>query len=284
MRLALIQPRSASGAEEPRNFQDALEWLDRAADAGADLVVFPECYPGPANPMNTYDAIGPLAQRAGERGVHVLAGCIEAAGDGRYYVTLHLIDDRGETLGVYRRTTPEGPYIYRDIPAWDFDYVAGEEEPAVYDTKLGRIGMLVCSEAYSPELSRVLALKGADLILYPVGGSVNELLPSWRTILHARAIENLVYTGASQNLYDDGEEGVAQIAGPEGVVAARTDEGMVIADLDMERLEFLRSEDEKVEFPKRYATVPGLMRWRRPGLYGPLMQEPAGVHGDATEA
>jgi predicted amidohydrolase len=285
MRLALIQPRSQSGAAEQKNLEDALGWLTRAAEAGADLVVFPECYPGPANPVSDYDSIGPIAARAAELGVHVIAGRIQRAEteEERYYVTLHLIDDTGKTLGVYRRTTPNGPYIYRDIPAWDFDYESGAEEPAVYDTKLGRIGMLVCSEAYSPELSRVLALKGADLIVYPVGGSVNELLPSWRTILHARAIENLCYTGASQNLYDDGEQGVAQIAGPEGVLEQRADEGMVIADLDMDRLSFLRGEDEKVEFPKRYATVPGLFRWRRPELYGELTAEARDPHADVAK-
>jgi predicted amidohydrolase len=283
MRLALIQPRSQSGALEPRNFEDALEWLSRAAEAGADLVVFPECYPGPANPMNAYDAIGPLAQRAAELGVHVIAGRIEPADDERYHVTLHLIDDEGQTVGVYRRTTPTGPYIYRDIPAWDFDYQESDEEPAVFETRLGRIGMLVCSEVYSPELSRVLALKGADLIVYPVGGSVNELLPSWRTILHARAIENLVYTAACQNLYDADEHGVAQVAGPEGVIDALSDAGMVVADLDLDRLEYLRGEDEKVEFPKRYATIPGVLRWRRPSLYGSLAREAADVHADATK-
>ncbi|MDX6234455.1 MAG: 5-aminopentanamidase [Nocardioidaceae bacterium] len=283
MRLALIQPRSASGAGEQSNLDDALGWLVRAADAGADLVVFPECYPGPANPINSYDSIAAIAEKAAELKVHVVAGRIEPADDDRYYVTLHLIDDEGETVGVYRRTTPNGPYIYRDIPAWDFDYQSGADEPAVYDTKLGRIGMLVCSEVYMPELARVLAVKGADLILFPVGGSVNELLPSWRTVLHARAIENLVYTGASQNLYDEGEEGVGQIAGPEGVLESRTDEGMIIADLDMDRLNFLRAEDEKVEFPKRYATVPGLHRWRRPELYGPLMNETSDVQGDVAK-
>jgi predicted amidohydrolase len=282
MRVALIQPRSGSGAEEQGNLEDALAWLSRAHEAGADLVVFPECYPGPANPMNSYDAMGPIAERAAALGLHVIASRIEPADEDGYHVTLHLIDDEGQTLGVYRRTTPTGPYIYRDIPAWDFDYVAGAEEPAVYDTKLGRIGMLVCSEVYSPELSRVLALKGADLILYPVGGAVNELLPSWRTILHARAIENLLYTAACQNLYDEGEEGVAQVAGPEGVLESRTDAGMVVADLDMDRLEFLRGEDEKVEFPKRYATVPGVLRWRRPELYGPLMSEAGDVSADPS--
>jgi predicted amidohydrolase len=285
MRLALIQPRSASGAAEQTNLEDALGWLTRAAEAGADLVVFPECYPGPANPVSSYDSITAIAERAAELGVHVVAGRIERADseEERYYVTLHLIDDEGKTVGVYRRTTPNGPYIYRDIPAWDFDYESGAEEPAVYETKLGKIGMLVCSEVYSPELSRVLALKGADLIVYPVGGSVNELLPSWRTVLHARAIENLLYTAACQNLYDEGEEGVAQIAGPEGVLARRADEGIVLADLDMGRLDFLRGEDEKVEFPKRYATVPGLFRWRRPELYGELVSEVRDIHPDPAK-
>ena len=275
MRVALVQPRSGSGTDEQRNAAESLLWLDRAAGAQADLVVFPECYPGPANPMNSYDAIGPIAQRAADLKLHVIAGRIEPAVDGRYYVTLRLIDDTGSTCGVYRRTTPEGPYIYRDIPAWDFDYEAGADEPEVYETRIGRIGMLVCSEVYSPELSRVLAIKGADVIVYPVGGAVNELLPSWRTVLHARAIENLVYTAACQNLYEDGEEGVAQVAGPEGVIDSLREEGMLIADLDMDRLSFLRREDEKVEFPKRYATVPGLLRWRRPALYSALTREPS---------
>ncbi len=102
---------------------------------------------------------------------------------------------------------------------------------------------------------------------------MNELLPSWRTILHARAIENLVYTAACQNLYEESEEGVAQVASPEAVVDSLRHEGMLVADLDMERLRFLREEDEKVEFPKRYATVPGLLRWRRPELYATLTHE-----------
>jgi hypothetical protein len=45
---------------------------------------------------------------------------------------------------------------------------------------------------------------------------------------------------------------------------------MLLADLDFERLRFLREEDERIEFPKRYATIPGVLRWRRPELYGPL--------------
>jgi predicted amidohydrolase len=272
MRLAAVQPRSHSGADEHLNATEALEWMDRAADAGADLVVFPEGYPGPTNPANSYDAFSPLAERAEQRGLHVVAGRIEPAPDGRFYVVLHLIDDQGATVGVYRRTSPPGPYVYRDLDIWQVDYVEGDAPPRAFRTRLGTIGMLVCSEVYVPELSRILALQDADLIVYPAGGAINELLPTWRTLLWARAIENLVYTSASQNLYAPHEEGVGQIAAPEGVLATSRDAGLVVADLDMDRLEYLRSQDERIEFPKPYSAIPGVMRWRRPEIYRSLVR------------
>jgi predicted amidohydrolase len=269
-RLAAVQPRSHTGADEARNVADALRWLDEAHAAGADLVLFPEGYPGPTNPRNDFDALTPLSARAAELGLHVVAGAIEPAGEGRHHVVLHLIDDRGVVADPYRRTTPTGPYIYGDIDAWGFDYVAADAQPAVFDTRLGPIGLLVCSEVYVPELARSLALAGAETILFPAGGAINELLPSWRTMVWARAIENLVHTAAVQNLYAAGEEGVGLIAAPEGVLAQSPSEGLIVADLDSERLAFLRARDERIEFPKPYRTIPGLARWRRPELYRSL--------------
>ncbi len=278
IRLAAVQPRSASGPSEHENLEQALTLLDRAADAGADLVVFPEGYPGPANPRHEYDALAPLRARAADRRVHVVASrAEEVASGGGHFMTLHLIDDEGETVGVYRRTTPSGPYVYRDLDAWGFDYVEGSEPPAVFETKLGRIGLLVCSEVYVPELSRGLALDGADLIVYPAGGAINELLSTWRTLLWARAIENLVYTAAVQNLYRPDEEGVGLIAAPERILAQDAGETILLADLDLARLEYLRTEDERIVFPKPYAAIPGVMRWRRPELYTALVAERVGA-------
>jgi predicted amidohydrolase len=267
--IAAIQPRSETGPREHENADAAVEWVRRAADAGADLVVFPEGYPGPTNPANHYEGIERLSEASRRSGVHVIGGTIEAATDGRHRVTLSLLGDDGATLATYRRTTPRGPYVYRDIDAWAFEYVEADEIPRVVETRLARIGMLVCSELYVPELSRLLALDGADLIVYPAGGAINELLPGWRALVWARAIENLVYTSATQNLYGD-EEGVGTIAGPEGVLAASAGAGMLLATLDLDRLAYLRAEDEHIVFPKPYAAIPGVLRWRRPDLYGAL--------------
>jgi omega-amidase len=271
--LAVVQVRSHYGPDEERNVEQALDWLARAAEKGADLVVFPEGYPGPASQENHYEALEPLAERARELGVHVVAGRNEPAPDGYSYVTLQLIDDQGSTLGVYRRTTPLGPYVYRDIEGAPVDYMASNSPPSVIPTRLGRIGMLVCSEVYVPELSRLLALQAADVIVYPAGGTINEFLPSWRTMLWARAIENLTYTAACQNLYEQDEEGVAQIAGPERVLKSSTTEGVIMAELDFERLAWLRSEQERLMVPKPWDTIPGVLRWRRPELYEALVAQ-----------
>jgi 5-aminopentanamidase len=269
-RLAAVQPRAHSGADEERNLADALAWIGHARDEGADLVVFPEGYPGPTNPRSSYDALSELSARARETGLHVVAGGIEPSRDG-FHVVLRLIDDTGTVTGTYRRTTPPGPYVYKDIPAWDFQYVACPEPPRVFETRLGRVGLLVCSEIFVPELARSLALQGADVILAPAGGAINELLDSWRTIVRARAIENLVYTAVVQNLYTVDEEGVGLIAAPEAVLAQAPAEGLLLADLDTERLAFLRARDERIEFPKPYRTIPGVLRWRNPDLYDRLL-------------
>jgi len=278
IRVAAVQPRSHHGPDEERNIEQALKWMDEAARQGADLVVFPEGYPGPTNPANRYDAFGPLAERARSLGLHVVAGRIEPVeGEQGHHVCLHLIDDSGVSAGIYRRTSPVGPYVYKDLDIWQVDYVDSPEPPQVVSTRLGRIGMLVCSEVYVPELSRLLALQGADLIVYPAGGAINELLATWRTLLWARAIENLVYTAASQNLYAPDEQGVGQIAAPEKVLAASPTEGLLLADLDLDRLEYLRGQDARIEFPRKYQTIPGMMRWRRASLYRGLVEDPVSV-------
>jgi predicted amidohydrolase len=275
IRVAAVQPRGHTLGDESRNLEDALSWMDRAAAVGAELVVFPEGYPGPTNPVNDYDALSALRERAASHRQHVVAGAIEPSGHGGHNVILRLIDDAGELAASYRRTTPEGPYIYRDIDAWGFDYDAADDPPQVVDTRIGRIGMQVCTEVWVPELSRVLALQGADLIVYPAGGAINELMTSWRTLLRARAIENLVYTVATQNLYGAREIGVGLISGPEEILVSSDAEGMLVADLDLARLRYLRREQERIVMPKPYRTIPGIMRWRRPALYNALAaQEP----------
>ncbi len=266
LRLAVVQPRTFRGEEAERNVECAARYIAQAAEAGAQIVCFPEGYPGPSNPAHSYDGLVAVQDEAHQHGIYVVASRIEpAAREEGHHMVLHLIGPDGRVCGTYRRTTPVGPYVYRDIPDWQFTYVAGDALP-VFPTPLGSVGLLVCSEVYAPELPRLLALKGAEVVLMPAGALLNELLATWRTMVWARAIENLMYTATCQNIFGV-EEGVAMVAAPECVLAQRAAPGVLTADLDMDRIRWLRAQDEKIEMPKQYRVVPGTLRWHRHDLY-----------------
>lgn len=269
LRIAVVQPRAFAGVREVENVPMAIRYLEEAAELGARITCLPELYPGPAGLAVDFDA-SELYDAAKRLDMYVIRGKREPAENGKFHICVELIGRDGSSVGTYRRTTPTGPYIYFDIDVWNFDYEPGDQLP-VFDTEYGKIGLLVCSEVYMPELSRVLALKGAEIVFYPAGGLINELIPTWRTMIQARAIENLMVTAASQNLYGV-EPGVAMIAGPEGVLASRDDTGVLIADIDLERVRWLRSESEKIEMPKQYRVVPGTLDWRRPELYDSALE------------
>src|SRR5260370_22614835 len=87
----------------------------------------------------------------------------------------------------YRRTHPNGPWIYTGGTAWEFQWVAGDEFP-VFDTVHGKVGLAMCSEVYMPEVARALALRGAELIFMPAGKGKRQLLATSRTPIWSRAI------------------------------------------------------------------------------------------------
>jgi predicted amidohydrolase len=270
--LAAVQPLAFRGAEEHKNIQRALSYMDEAAAAGAQIISFPEGYPGPYYGELTYDPDDQIRERAHAHGMYVVYSRLETAPDdpNYYYCILRLIDRNGDVLGSYRRLQTTPTHV-NDV-LFGKDLVRGpEEDLVVYETEVGNLGLLICSEVYSPELARVLTLKGADILFYPIGGLIYELTDTWKTMIWARAIENLVYVAASQNLYGC-EEGVGTIAGPEQVLAQSKQPGMLLARLDLDRLQELRDLDQRLDLPMPYRVIPGLLRWRRPELYGELVR------------
>jgi len=139
----------------------------------------------------------------------------------------------------------------------------------VMKTKLCNIGISMCWEAFFPEPARVLALKGADLIIYPTGNLLYDYRENWKTVLWARAIENVVYVAQTQSLFKN-EKGFSWIMSPERILGHNFKEGILSATLDMKLLKKLRGEKEMPcqEFA-RYRTMPGLLQFidRCPARY-----------------
>ena len=234
--------------------------IESAAAAGADLVVFPELA------LNTWGtcadcadagspcawhlaeaepADGPAQQAieavAARNSMHVIYGFEEAdpTEPAVIYNSANLVAPDG-LVGTYRK-------LHLGIPLETDRFTPGNELP-VFQTALGPIGISICYDFYNnPELSRVLALKGARLLVNPTGRS--DLPHARENLLHAtlvRAQENLVYAASANRIGSSHGEptwaGGSVIGGPEfpgfgvALAQAETAEELIVAELDFTAL------------------------------------------------
>jgi len=178
------------------NIEKVCEWLIKAKkEHGAELVVFPEDVTTGFAPNMTIeefykilepipnDSMKPIQKLAKELGVHVVLPLYERGKEKNIiYNSSVLIDDRGEILGNYRKTHP--------FPT-EREWTTPGNEVVVVDTKLGRVGMIICYDGDFPELSRVCALKGAEIITRP--SALMRSHEIWELTNKARAYDNHVY-------------------------------------------------------------------------------------------
>lgn len=246
-------PAPLTTAAVTRNCTRAADWIRRCVETGgAELVVAPETastgFVTGLSAEELWDLVaevpGPLTEPiqavARDLGVHIVWGSYERGPErGVVYNSAVLIGPRGDVLGVYRKTHPFCTEL-RSRGGW----VTPGDEVCVVETSLGRIGMIICFDGDYPELSRITALHGAEIIARP-----SALLRSadlWELTNRARAYDNHVYVvGANATGVDPGgtfyfgnsmivspiAEVVARAASHEGWVTARLDPATALASL-----------------------------------------------------
>lgn len=296
VRVAAVSAASFEGDEEYKNAERAKAYVDEAAQNGAQLVCFPEGYPGPClGPMDSgrhlaKTPIEMMCDSARQHGVYISCGNLEESEiPGAYYLTNKLISPKGEILANYKRCQPTQPILNASLYGGKMHLVPGDELMVV-DTELGKIGLLICSELYVPELPRIEMLMGAEIIVAPIGGlhrkpSAADHLPegqlsSRQCMIRARAAENLLYVITTIHVFSPEQRRGSFIAAPEGTLGASQGAGIVYADLDMERIWYLRSkyeeEDDVCPIPppgyRPMLTKCGIVRCRRPDFYRKLIE------------
>ncbi len=276
-RIAVLQPIAHRPGEDEANVADAVAHIERAAAQGAHFVCLPETYPGPWRMPATFDPTTAMVEAAARHGVHVIFGTIEPIDEqaATAYNLICMAYPDGRPPARYRRTHPNGPWIYTGGTAWEFQYVPGNEFP-VFDTVHGKVGLAMCSEVYMPEVARALALRGAELIFMPAGKDKGTLWATWRTLIWARAIENLALVVTTQNLFTHTERGLAMVAAPEEILFESTAAGLSVVDVSLDRVRFLRSTRDVVGSSAHCAAKQGLLgpQWQRPELYDSIYPRP----------
>lgn len=282
-RLGLAQPRVVTDPDPEANVARATDMVARATADGADLVLFPEGYPGPVlrRPTVEYEAAERMAEAAATNGVAVCWSRMELCDDGRYRLVVYVVDEAGNEVLRYPRAHPA------TIPPEETEvWIAPGEDLGSFQIRGVPMGVVVCSELWAPESARVHAIRGAEVILSPAGGGFTTLTTNWQIIARARAIENLCYVALTNNIWE-GEMGAAMVAGPEHVTSSSGFEELIMATLDLERVRWLRDHDDSLVDPKPFWSIPGLTRYRRPELYEDLVKPREDLydfHSDPGEA
>jgi deaminated glutathione amidase len=214
MRVALCQIPVSSDVSV--NVERVRSAMAEAAAEGADLAVFPEAtqirfgsdLAGAAEPLD--GSFGQnLAEVAKDSGVALVAGVFEPGPDGRVFNTAVVYDGAGERVAAYRKL-----HLFDAFGQRESDEVAAGSEVVAVDVGGMRAGLQICYDIRFPEVSRALAVGGAEILLVPAAWAAGLFKEEhWVTLVRARAIENTVWVCAVGQVPDPAETTHRQLGG-----------------------------------------------------------------------
>jgi N-carbamoylputrescine amidase len=256
--IALIQCSFTVNPHE--NLDKILYYMQEAREHGAEIIVLPELFLGPyfckvqddsffswASTLENNHSL--LRMQEACRALKLVApfSFFERLGP-HYYNSAVLIDATGEILGIYRKShIPDGPGYQEK-----YYFRPGNTGFQVFNSRYGKIGLGICWDQWFPEAARIMALKGADFIMYPtaIGSEPNAPFlctkEPWRRVMTGHAVANMIPLAAANRIGVEDEQlfyGQSFIINELGDCVASCDEneGVVLGQLDFERAHKMRA-------------------------------------------
>ena len=270
MKIGLIQQHNTGDRED--NKARLAEKIGQLAKKGAELIVLQELHNGlyfcQIEDVNLFDQAEPIpgpsteffGQLAKQYGVVIVTSLFERRAPGLYHNTAVVLEKDGTIAGMYRKMhIPDDPGYYEK-----FYFTPGDLGFHPIETSLGKLGVLVCWDQWYPEAARLMALQGAQLLIYPtaIGFDPNDTPDeqerqrmAWQTVQRGHAVANglpvvtVNRVGQEQCSMFNGQcsmipfWGTSFVAGPQGelLYEAPTDrEVETVVDIDMQRSEQVR--------------------------------------------
>ena len=258
MKLGLIQNKDQGSVEE--NLTETLKQIDLCSENGANVICTQELFLSHYF-CNTQDdknfdlaiklndpIVGEFQKSAKKNGVVIVASLFEEAMTGLYYNTSVIIDADGSILGKYRKNhIPQDPYFEEK-----FYFAPGDSGYPVWETKFGKLGVLICWDQWYPEAARMLALQGAEVILIPtaIGWLPEEKeefgkqqFTAWQEVQRGHAVANGCYLAAVNRVGKEnpiefwGQSFVSNFAGEIIAQGSESTCENLIVDCDLNALE-----------------------------------------------
>ena len=267
------------GGDIDSNIDAVSDMISRAAGDGAQIILPPELFSGPyfcktenedhfalAHPAADHPAVKSMQKLARQLGVAIPTSFFERDGQ-HHYNSMAMIDDRGEIIGVYRKShIPDGPgyeekYYFRP----------GNSGFKIWDVFGAKIGVGICWDQWYPECARAMALMGAEMLFYPtaIGSEPEEpeldTRRMWRRAMVGHAVSNCMPIIAANRIGVESEHGGA----PQnfyGTSFIADEWGDIIADLSDSETGHITASFDLENIRKNRASM-GFFRDRRPNLY-----------------
>ncbi|MBQ3472641.1 MAG: carbon-nitrogen hydrolase family protein [Methanobrevibacter sp.] len=274
IKIALCQMNVVDNKE--KNIEKAIQMIKESKRQGADLAVLPEMFNCPyenekfieyAEELSDSKTLKEISNIAKEENIHVLAGSIpelernNEKGTGSIYNTAVFFENNGKLVGKHRKMHLFDIDVKGKIYFKESDTLSAGNDFTVIKTNLATIGIGICYDIRFVELSRIMALNGAEILIFPGAFNLTTGPAHWQLLFRSRALDNQVYTigvapaldkDASYNSY-----GHSIAVNPWGEVIEELgfDEDLKTVKIDLDEIKRIREE------------IP-VLKNRRTDLYG----------------
>ena len=289
IKIGILQQHNV--ADRTDNMMRLAKGIEDLAKRGAELIVLQELHNSlyfcQVEDVNNFDLAEPIpgpstgfyGELARQFGVVIVTSLFEKRAAGLYHNTAVVIEKDGTIAGKYRKMhIPDDPAYYEK-----FYFTPGDLGFHPIETSVGKLGVLVCWDQWYPEAARLMALKGAEMLIYPTAiGYAEEDTPkeqqrqreAWTTVMRGHAVANGLPVIAVNRVGFEPDPsnqtpgiqfwGSSFIAGPQGELfyrASENEEESLVVEIDLERSEnvrrwwpFLRDRriDDYTEITKRF--------------------------------
>lgn len=259
IKIALCQMNVIDNKEE--NLKKAISMIKTASEKDADLIILPEMFNCPyenekfmeysEDTENSY-TLNLISKTASEEKKYIIAGSIpekEATSTSeRIYNTSFMFNPDGKIIAKHRKMHLFDIDVKGKIYFKESDTLTAGNQITIAETSFGKIGIGICYDVRFPELARLMALEGADILCYPGAFNLTTGPAHWEMLFRARACDNQVFTigvapaldkNANYNSY-----GHSLIVNPWGEIlsSASFEEELIIAEIDLNEIKKVREE------------------------------------------
>ncbi|WP_031435541.1 carbon-nitrogen hydrolase [Methylomarinum vadi] len=269
-RLKVAAIQQPCGLDRESNLNYSIQQITQAAEQGVDLAVLPELHLGPyfcqTEDTEVFKQAQPipgptteiLSRVAKDNSIVIVSTIFEQRAPGLYHNTAVVFDKDGDIAGKYRKMhIPDDPGYYEK-----FYFTPGDLGFKPINTSIGKLGVLICWDQWYPEAARLMALAGAEILIYPtaIGWDSNDSNEekqrqknAWITVQRGHAVANgLPVISCNRIGFEPSPDnnggiefwGYSFIAGPQGEILSDADDKqdtILIYDLDMERSTAVRN-------------------------------------------